>query len=606
MAGARAIGRDVHFYLFSEPDEPVGGMILNPSVTEKNFISMLEETLIVASGPFRVTLRSTGVDLMRTDNALKPGHYDIRPYSRRGNISSYMSLCIAATEIVLFASFIYFFLPDYLFTALSTFNWPTWIAPNNKQLAFITGSKIGLGVNPVSSFDWTIINYSYPLIYPVYTVLNKYTGIALGGLIVLSMTYSNYSYTGYMPPNLSTTNGLFDVEKYRSYSPPYITAGAIVLNGTEYALITFGFTYIVITEWRNIKSAALGFYRSLKNRSGSVYAEYDDPLSRMMAKYPEVPDWWYLVIFAFSLAVGIITIACFPTEVPVWALIAVLAITIALIIPSMILYATSGYMYTVYLLATLFGWILGTRKCLMRVYGFGMDDNGETFVGDQKMGHYAKIPPRSVFRAQFVATVVQVLASMGAWEMLVQGMTDLCSLTQPSKFTCPWAHTLYSQSVLLGLIGPKRTFDRLYPVLKYAFLIGFGVAVACYGLKRLFPRQLHFFHPVLILSGIGYWGSSYNLSYYTPGLIMSVVFNYYVRRRYAIWWAKYNYVLSSALTAGTGFCGILIFLALQYHAKPVTWWGNTVSSEGVEGALNASVYDLPAKGWFGVEAGTWS
>ncbi|KAK9246513.1 hypothetical protein V1506DRAFT_553020 [Lipomyces tetrasporus] len=83
MAGARAISRDLHFYLFSEPDEPVGGMILNPSVTEKNFISMLEETLIVASGPFRVTLRSTGVDLMRTDNALKPGHYDIRPYSRR-------------------------------------------------------------------------------------------------------------------------------------------------------------------------------------------------------------------------------------------------------------------------------------------------------------------------------------------------------------------------------------------------------------------------------------------------------------------------------------------------------------------------------------------
>ncbi|KAK9327481.1 HNH endonuclease-domain-containing protein [Lipomyces starkeyi] len=58
-------------------------MILDPSVTEKNFLSMLEEILIVASGPFRVTLRSTGVDLMRTDNALKPGHYDIRPYSRR-------------------------------------------------------------------------------------------------------------------------------------------------------------------------------------------------------------------------------------------------------------------------------------------------------------------------------------------------------------------------------------------------------------------------------------------------------------------------------------------------------------------------------------------
>ncbi|KAK9247657.1 hypothetical protein V1506DRAFT_531798 [Lipomyces tetrasporus] len=40
--------------------------------------------LIVASGPYRVTLRSTGVDLMPTDDALTPSHYDIRPYSRRG------------------------------------------------------------------------------------------------------------------------------------------------------------------------------------------------------------------------------------------------------------------------------------------------------------------------------------------------------------------------------------------------------------------------------------------------------------------------------------------------------------------------------------------
>ncbi|KAK9248723.1 hypothetical protein V1506DRAFT_551415 [Lipomyces tetrasporus] len=78
MAGSRAIGRDVHFYLFSEPDNSLGGMILNPSVTEKSFLFMLN-ILIVASGPYRVTLRSTGMML--------PGHYDIRPYSRKDAIS---------------------------------------------------------------------------------------------------------------------------------------------------------------------------------------------------------------------------------------------------------------------------------------------------------------------------------------------------------------------------------------------------------------------------------------------------------------------------------------------------------------------------------------
>ncbi|KAK9489554.1 HNH endonuclease-domain-containing protein [Lipomyces doorenjongii] len=53
MAGGRAIGRDVHFYNFAEPDKAVGGLILNPSPT---------------------------------DEPLQPGHYDIRPYSRRDTI----------------------------------------------------------------------------------------------------------------------------------------------------------------------------------------------------------------------------------------------------------------------------------------------------------------------------------------------------------------------------------------------------------------------------------------------------------------------------------------------------------------------------------------
>ncbi|KAK9236280.1 HNH endonuclease-domain-containing protein [Lipomyces kononenkoae] len=85
MAGSRAIGRDVNFYLFSEPGKAIGGLRLNPSITEKKFLSMLS-ILIVASGRYRVTLRSTGVDLMPTENGLRPGDYDIRPYSRKDTV----------------------------------------------------------------------------------------------------------------------------------------------------------------------------------------------------------------------------------------------------------------------------------------------------------------------------------------------------------------------------------------------------------------------------------------------------------------------------------------------------------------------------------------
>lgn len=43
-----------------------------------------------------------------------------------------------------------------IFEALSQFNWITWIAPQNVNLAAITGSMSGLGLNPWSTFDWNI------------------------------------------------------------------------------------------------------------------------------------------------------------------------------------------------------------------------------------------------------------------------------------------------------------------------------------------------------------------------------------------------------------------------------------------------------------------
>ena len=44
--------------------------------------------------------------------------------------------------------FFYFWIPNYLFTALHAFNWTTWIAPRNFNLANITGFYAGMGFNP--------------------------------------------------------------------------------------------------------------------------------------------------------------------------------------------------------------------------------------------------------------------------------------------------------------------------------------------------------------------------------------------------------------------------------------------------------------------------
>ncbi|KAK9482831.1 hypothetical protein V1527DRAFT_521818 [Lipomyces starkeyi] len=78
MAGRRAIGRDVHFFNLAEPDKALGGLILNPSVTKKKFLSMLG-IVIVTSGPYR---------------SLQLAQYDIRPWSRKDTICITDEPCI--------------------------------------------------------------------------------------------------------------------------------------------------------------------------------------------------------------------------------------------------------------------------------------------------------------------------------------------------------------------------------------------------------------------------------------------------------------------------------------------------------------------------------
>jgi len=69
--------------------------------------------------------------------------------------------------IALACSFLWYWMPGYLFTALSVFNWVCWIAPNNIVVNQLFGTLSGLGMG-VLTFDWSMIAYvGSPLVTPV-------------------------------------------------------------------------------------------------------------------------------------------------------------------------------------------------------------------------------------------------------------------------------------------------------------------------------------------------------------------------------------------------------------------------------------------------------
>lgn len=65
---------------------------------------------------------------------------------------------------------------------------------------------------------------------------------------------------------------------------------------------------------------------------------------------------------------------------------------------------------------------------------------------------------------------------------------------------------------------------------------------------------------------------------YGSWAIVGLIFGLVVKKRQAVWWRRYNFVLSSALDCSVAIAGIVIFFALFYTgvSKQFKWWGTEV------------------------------
>jgi OPT family oligopeptide transporter len=248
----------------------------------------------------------------------------------------------------------------------------------------------------------------------------------------------------------------------------------------------------------------------------------------------------------------------------------------------------------------------GVAMMTLKAFGYNIDGQADNFISS--MAHYAKVPPRAFFRGQLTGAILQCFVFLGVVNWSMSNIEDFCSPTQKQKFTCPSERTFYASSVFWGVIGPKKVFNGLYPTMKYAFLMGFLFALVFIAWKRYMPKTFpKFFEPTLLLLGMLNW-APYNITYMLTTLYASAGFMFYVKRRYLSWFEKYNFVLSAALSAGVSFSAIIIFFAVQYHDKSISWWGNDVMWEGVDGGVGQqSLLDisLSERGYFGPEIGNF-
>lgn len=246
-----------------------------------------------------------------------------------------------------------------------------------------------------------------------------------------------------------------------------------------------------------------------------------------------------------------------------------------------------------------------------KTYGYMSMAQAISFLNDFKLGHYMKIPPKSMFMVQviflssmktsnlthlqcenqtlqwpltfindqFIGTIVAGTVNLVVAWWLLHSVKNICQqsiLPSNSPWTCPNDNVFFSASVIWGLVGPKRIFgtEGNYIALNWFFLGGLLGPVLVWLLHKAFPKQswIPLINLPVLLGASGYIPPASALNY-NSWVLIGTIFNFFIFKYRKAWWQKYNYVLSAALDAGVAFMGVLLYLTLNMQDKTLSWWG---------------------------------
>jgi OPT family oligopeptide transporter len=166
-----------------------------------------------------------------------------------------------------------------------------------------------------------------------------------------------------------------------------------------------------------------------------------------------------VVVFAMSA----VTLEVWPTEMPIWGLVLALSVAAIYIVPTGMIQAITNQQIGLNVLSELIaGYALpGKPLALMifKTYGYIMMTQALQFTSDMKLGHYMKVPPRSMFWCQIAATVVAGTVQLAVQQWMFADIPDFCEQRQHSHFTCANTEVFFVASVVWGVIGPRRQFS---------------------------------------------------------------------------------------------------------------------------------------------------
>ncbi|XP_021283885.1 oligopeptide transporter 2-like isoform X3 [Herrania umbratica] len=495
--------------------------------------------------------------------------------------------------IALICSFSWYVFPGYLFPTLSAISWVCWAFPKSVTAQQIGSGMEGIGVGSFA-IDWSVIAsfLGSPLVTPFFAIVNIFVGYALFMYIILPIAYwgvNVYNAKNFpiFSSHLFNHNGeRYNVsaivnDKFEIELPAYEQQGRVNLSVFFSLTYGIGFAAIIAT----LSHVAVFNGKEIYAQLQASFKGKEDIHTKLMKKYKNIPNWWFHLMLVLTLLLSLVMCIFLKHEIqmPWWGLIFAAGLALAFTLPISIITATTNQSPGLNIITEyIMGYILPGKpiaNVCFKTYGYISMAQAVSFLNDFKLGHYMKIPPRSMFVVQAMGTIIAGTINLAVAWWLLTTVENICQdqlLPPNSPWTCPGDRVFYDASVIWGLVGPKRIFGPLgnYAALNWFFLGGAFGPVVVWLFHKAFPNQkwISLINLPVLLGATAAMPPATSLNF-NCWIIVGVIFNYYVFKYRKGWWQRYNYVLSAALDAGLAFMGVLLYFTLTMQGISISWWG---------------------------------
>ncbi|KAJ7874394.1 OPT oligopeptide transporter [Mycena leptocephala] len=476
----------------------------------------------------------------------------------------------------------------YIFIGIFVWEWfPEYIAPTltgisifclaDQHSAWVTrifggaAGNEGLGAFSIC-FDWAYIGAGGGSIGSLFTPLSTQLSLYAGCAVCMIAFCACFQMNVWNTQNFPFLTQLLFYENGTEYNQLAILNDDFTLNYDKLAvqgLPWYAASQLLYKVSRTIYiGAALTHFlvwhaKRVYNIIRAGREGIDDPHFKKMKTYPEMSNWWYLVVFVVCFGVAIGTTYGAKSQLPAWATIIALIFGWIFVPVIGTLYATVGYAPSIENLVQMLGGALVPGKPVANMYftmyGYQSVVQAYSLTNDLKIGQYTKLPPRATFAVQTVGSVVGGLLNFVIMKVIIATHAPVLRDVQGTNiWSGQQVQAFNSAAIAWGALGkPLYATGTRYGFVPYMLLVGLLFPIPFWLLHKRYPKVgfNYVFTPVLTAE-LGYLSVGINSSVFTS-FVLAIFSQYYLRKYRSTWFRKYNFLLSAALDGGTS---VMIFV----------------------------------------------